>query len=73
MTPAEPTQEQVEAAWQALIEAGWESPYMARIRNFTREEVLAGKLREADEEADRKNLEGVRRALVAAFDAGRPR
>src|SRR5258708_3545504 len=43
MTPAEPTQEQVEAAWQALIEADWESPYMARIRNFTREEVLAGK------------------------------
>lgn len=41
-------------------------PFMARVRDFTREEVLAGKLREADEEAERQNLAYAREiALVA--------
>jgi hypothetical protein len=41
-------------------------PYMARVRDFTAEQVAAGALREADEAADAKNRAAVRAVVRAA-------
>lgn len=62
------------AALAAHLQSDWAGPYMARVADFTREEVLAGKLRAADREAEAQAQAEARRALEAALAAAfRPR
>jgi chromosome segregation ATPase len=67
------TDDMVTAAWEAM---GWErAPYMARVSNFTREQIDNGELRAADAEAEAANEDLMRTTLAAALavaPGGRP-
>jgi hypothetical protein len=57
-----------EALHEALHEEGYLEPYLpARRSNFTADEVAAGKLREADEAAERANREAFARIVEAVM------
>lgn len=60
-------EEAMRAAVRAALEH-FEMPFMASVRDFTGEQVRAGELRAADEEADRKN----RAAIAAVVEAAAP-
>jgi hypothetical protein len=47
-------------------------PYMARIHDFTDEQIAVGELQKADEKAERENRAAFREAVEAAFDAAFP-
>jgi hypothetical protein len=53
------------------LQVEWAGPYMARIRDFTEEEVKAGKLREADEAAEDEARKVAAAALAAAVEAAK--
>lgn len=63
------TDEMIDRAWEVVSEAE-ALPYMARVRNFTTEQILAGDLQRADEEADAMNRAFVRSILEAALTPG---
>lgn len=63
-----PDERMVEAATRHL-QLEWAGPYLARISDFTHDEVIAGRLKEADEEAEREAEAEARKALTAAFAA----
>lgn len=46
-----------------------ESPYMARVKDFTDEEIAAGKLRETEQAAERSNRKTMRESIEAALAA----
>lgn len=58
-------EEAIEAAAREAVEH-FEMPFMARVRDFTNEQVEAGELRAADVEADRKNRAAVEAVVRAA-------
>lgn len=58
--------EAVDAFWMLWTEEG-ELPYMARIRDFTDEEVNDGRFAKASEEADAKNDALIARCIVAVL------
>jgi chromosome segregation ATPase len=61
------TDDMVTAAWEAM---GWErAPYMARVANFTREQIDNGEFREANDQAEAANDDLMRRTLTAAIEA----
>lgn len=55
------------------LQSEWAGPYMARVRDFTDDEIKAGKLREADQQAHEEAKAKARRAMEAVlrevFDA----
>jgi hypothetical protein len=53
------------------LQMEWAGPYMARIRDFTEEEVKAGKLREADEAAENEARKVAAAGLAAAVEAAK--
>ena len=64
----EPTDAQVEAALHAMVRLEWMLPYGTTQMNFTEEEIAAGKLLEADADAERQNLAEIREILTAALN-----
>lgn len=59
------TEAMTDRAWETL---GWErTPYMARIADFTREQIDNGELQAADRKAAAMNDDLMRRAIAAAL------
>lgn len=49
------------------LQTEWAGPYMARIRDFTEEQIEAGELRAADDQAHEQAKSEARRAIDAYF------
>lgn len=49
------------------LQTEWAGPYMARVSDFTDDEVKAGKLREADQQAHNEAKAEARRAIDATL------
>jgi hypothetical protein len=63
------TDEMVTRAYNVLLEEIY-PPYSADARDFTDEDVKAGKLKKADDEAEEMNRALVRRSLEATMSQG---